>query len=172
MWECRKAGGVHTDAQGTWRACDRGRGGLWSLSGGQELALFGCGGLLADLHEAADTLRSTRPTAVNLSWALDEVLRVAEQEAALSGEYDDVRAAVRAAAERIDRDNQEANRRMGLLGSELLRDGMNVLTHCNAGPLAAGGIGSALGLFTRHITKGSAFTCGWTKRGPFYRERA
>src|SRR5438874_4565213 len=108
-------------------------------------------GLLVDLHEAADVLRSTRPTAVNLSWALDEVLRAAEQEAAHSGEYDDVRAAVRAAAERIDRDNREGNRRMGLLGSELLRDGMNVLTHCNTGPLAAGGIGSALGLiYTAH----------------------
>jgi len=107
--------------------------------------------LLADLHMAADTLRATRPTAVNLAWALDEVLRAAEEEADRSGEYPDVRAAVYATAERIDRDNQEANRRMGLAGAELLHDGMNILTHCNTGPLAAGGIGSALGIiFTAH----------------------
>jgi methylthioribose-1-phosphate isomerase len=113
-------------------------------------------GLLADLHAAADTLRATRPTAVNLSWALGEVLQAAAQEAILSGEYEDVRAAVRAAAERIDRDNQEANRRMGLLGFELLHDGMNILTHCNTGPLAAGGIGSALGLIYTAHTQGKA----------------
>ena len=108
-------------------------------------------GLLADLHAAADTLRATRPTAVNLAWALDEVLRAAEKEAANFGEYPEVRAAVYATAERIDRDNQEANRKMGLAGAELLRDGMNILTHCNTGPLAAGGIGSALGIvYTAH----------------------
>ena len=102
--------------------------------------------LLADLHAAADTLRATRPTAVNLSWALDEVLRAAEQEAAYSGEYDDVRAAVLATARRIDLDNRQANLKIGTAGAELLRDGMNVLTHCNTGPLAAGGIGTALGV--------------------------
>jgi methylthioribose-1-phosphate isomerase len=107
--------------------------------------------LLADLHAAAETLRATRPTAVNLSWALDEVLRAADEEAVHSGEYEEVRAAVHATAEHIDHDNQEANRRMGLAGAELLRDGMNILTHCNTGPLAAGGIGSALGLiYTAH----------------------
>jgi methylthioribose-1-phosphate isomerase len=102
--------------------------------------------LIADLHAAAGTLRTTRPTAVNLSWALDEVLRAAEREAAYPGEYDDVRAVVLATAQRIDLDNQQANLRIGTAGAELLRDGMNVLTHCNTGPLAAGGIGTALGV--------------------------
>jgi len=102
--------------------------------------------LLADLHAAADTLRATRPTAVNLSWALAEVLRAAEQEASYSGEYDDVRVAVLATARRIDLDNRQANLKIGTAGAELLRDGMNVLTHCNTGPLAAGGIGTALGV--------------------------
>ncbi len=102
--------------------------------------------LLADLHAAAETLRATRPTAVNLSRALDEVLRAAEQEAEHSGEYQEVRDIVLATARRIDRDNENASLRMGLAGAKLLHDGMNVLTHCNTGPLAAGGIGSALGL--------------------------
>ncbi|HST05729.1 MAG TPA: S-methyl-5-thioribose-1-phosphate isomerase [Chloroflexia bacterium] len=107
--------------------------------------------LVADLHTAANTLRATRPTAVNLAWALDEVLRAADRAADWSGEYMDVRAAVLAAAERIDSDNSEANLRMGEHGAALLHSGMNVLTHCNAGPLAAGGIGSALGIiYTAH----------------------
>jgi methylthioribose-1-phosphate isomerase len=108
-------------------------------------------GLLADLRAAAETLRATRPTAVNLSWALDEVLHAAEEEAASYGEYPDVRAAVLRTAELIDRNNQAANLRMGIAGADLLHDGMNILTHCNAGPLAAGGIGSALGvIYTAH----------------------
>ena len=63
----------------------------------------------------------------------------------------EVRAVVLATAERIDRENREANLRMGEYGAALLLSGMNVLTHCNAGPLAAGGIGSALGIiYTAH----------------------
>lgn len=108
-------------------------------------------GLMADLHAAADVLRATRPTAVNLGWGLDEVLRAAEREADRSGEYLEVGAAVLATAERIERENTEANLRMGEYGAALLRNGMNVLTHCNTGPLAAGGIGSALGvIYTAH----------------------
>jgi methylthioribose-1-phosphate isomerase len=97
-----------------------------------------------DLEEAAVVLRSTRPTAVNLAWALDRVLDAARL-ASASG-VDEAREAVYTAARAIDADNSEANVRMGEYGAALLRDGMNVLTHCNAGPLAAGGIGSALGI--------------------------
>ncbi|HYP41262.1 MAG TPA: S-methyl-5-thioribose-1-phosphate isomerase [Chloroflexia bacterium] len=106
--------------------------------------------LLNDLESAAATLRSTRPTAVNLAWALDKVL-VAARSAAATGDIRLVREAVLAEAQRIDHENQEGNRRMGEHGAQLLSDGMNVLTHCNTGPLAAGGIGSALGLlYTAH----------------------
>lgn len=106
--------------------------------------------LIADLQAAADVLRATRPTAVNLSWALDSVLQVA-QSAAHTGDIIRIKEAVRDTARHIDLDNQEANHRMGLYGAQLLHDGMNILTHCNAGALAAGGIGSALGLvYTAH----------------------
>jgi methylthioribose-1-phosphate isomerase len=105
--------------------------------------------LVADLESAAITLRNTRPTAVNLPWALDSVLAAARAAAPAGAEA--VREATRREARRIDRDNQEATRAMGRHGAELLRDGMNVLTHCNTGPLAAGGIGSALGvIYTAH----------------------
>ena len=102
---------------------------------------------LGDLSSAASVLRSTRPTAVNLSWALDTVLAAARK----ANTIEEARSAVHATAERIERENEQANERMGAHGAQLLHDGMNVLTHCNAGPLAAGGIGSALGvIYTAH----------------------
>jgi methylthioribose-1-phosphate isomerase len=106
--------------------------------------------LLDDLLAAARTLGATRPTAVNLAWALGEVLDAARR-SAVDGDVDSVKQAVCEAARLLDEQNAEANRRIGEYGAALLRDGMNVVTHCNAGPLAAGGIGSALGvLYTAH----------------------
>lgn len=90
----------------------------------------------ADLRAAAETLASTRPTAVNLRWALDRVLRNAP---------DGHPAAVLAEARRIHDEQIEADLRIGAFGSSLLRDG-DVLTHCNTGALATGGIGTALGV--------------------------
>ena len=105
--------------------------------------------LVRDLEEAASVLRATRPTAVNLAWALDRVLATAR--AASPAGLQAVRQAVYATARAIDVENALANALMGEHGAALLRDGMNVLTHCNAGPLAAGGIGSALGIiYTAH----------------------
>src|SRR3954469_1365002 len=98
--------------------------------------------LIDDLTTAAAQLRTTRPTAVNLAWALDTVMMAAR--AATPGGIDAVKRAVLDMARHIDAENQAANSRMGEFGAALLRDGMNVLTHCNTGPLAAGGIGSAL----------------------------
>lgn len=109
----------------------------------------GAGQLLSHLEEAALILRQTRPTAVNLPWALDTVMEAAR--AARHAGVDAMRNAVLAEAQRIERENTAANLRMGEYGAELLTDGMNVLTHCNAGPLAAGGIGTALGvIYTAH----------------------
>jgi methylthioribose-1-phosphate isomerase len=101
--------------------------------------------LMTCLEQAAHTLRHTRPTAVNLGWALDRVLDAATA-AFPSGDVRVIAGAVCAEAHRIDLENQQANRRMGEHGAALLWDGMNVLTHCNTGPLAAGGIGTALGV--------------------------
>ena len=75
----------------------------------------------------------------------------AARRSAVDGDVDSVKLAVCDAARRLDEQNAEANRRIGEHGAELLHDGMNVLTHCNAGPLAAGGIGTALGvIYTAH----------------------
>lgn len=95
------------------------------------------------LREAADHLRGTRPTAVNLFWAIDRVMQVAERHATDPAASAD---AVLAEALTMQDEDVEANRRMGAYGAELLPDGGNILTHCNTGSLAAVYYGTALGV--------------------------
>ncbi len=97
-----------------------------------------------DLEIAGDELREARPTAVNLAWAIDRMLRVhAEGTGDLTLE-----------AERILTEDVAANRRMGQYGAELLGAQSTVLTHCNAGALATGGYGTALGVIRAAVEAG------------------
>lgn len=99
--------------------------------------------LMAHLAEVTALLRSTRPTAVNLFWALDLMNRAAAE---AGQDVETVKQAlVRRALELADEDEQR-NRRMGGYGAELLDDGDTVLTHCNAGALATVDFGTALGV--------------------------
>ncbi len=93
----------------------------------------------AMLAAAADELRATRPTAVNLAWALDRLLAVARETplAALP-------ASLLAEAHAVAAEDAAACRAMGELGSALITDGDVLLTHCNAGALATAGMGTAL----------------------------
>jgi methylthioribose-1-phosphate isomerase len=97
-------------------------------------------GLLADLEVAAQTIGATRPTAVNLSWAVKRMMKAALVE---SGE---IAPALIAEAQRIADEDVDINRRMGAHGAALVQDGFNVLTHCNAGSLATVDYGTALAI--------------------------
>jgi methylthioribose-1-phosphate isomerase len=97
--------------------------------------------LLSRLKQFATLLGNARPTAVNLRWALDLMLRVAESTA---GDSATVWKRLRAEADAIWNEDREMCRRIGEFGLTVLRDGANVLTHCNTGALATGGIGTAL----------------------------
>jgi methylthioribose-1-phosphate isomerase len=99
-------------------------------------------GLLADLEAAADVIRATRPTAVNLFWAIDRMLGTARASAqgGVSGIVQDLVSE----AQRIADEDVEINRRMGAHGATLIEDGYNILTHCNAGSLATVDYGTAL----------------------------
>jgi methylthioribose-1-phosphate isomerase len=108
--------------------------------------------LWADLQAAAAALRATRPTAVNLSWALDRQLRVAA--ARLADGPAAVRAALAAEAVAIGDEDVALNRRMGAFGAALLPDEGGVLTHCNAGALATADYGTALGVIWSAIEAG------------------
>ncbi len=98
--------------------------------------------LRADLSEAAATLRATRPTAVNLAWAIGRTLGV------LDGQTDvaPAREAVLAEAQRISDEDEAMCRAIGRHGAELIPDGARILTHCNAGGLATVSYGTALGV--------------------------
>jgi methylthioribose-1-phosphate isomerase len=100
--------------------------------------------LLTDLEEAADTLQRTRPTAVNLSWALERMLEQARK--AQDTQVKKIADALVAEAQRIADEDVEINKRMAAHGAELIEDGYNVLTHCNTGSLATVDYGTALGV--------------------------
>jgi len=100
--------------------------------------------ILPILEEAGRALRETRPTAVNLAWAVERMQARARAVQALSPEGA-VAAIVREAMAIAEQD-EAANRQMSLLGQALLPQQAAVLTHCNAGALATGGYGTALGV--------------------------
>jgi methylthioribose-1-phosphate isomerase len=100
--------------------------------------------LMADVETAVKGLAATRPTAVNLFWALDRMRRVAL--AGRGAPLDRVRAMLLAEARAILDADVAANRAMGEHGAALVPDGARILTHCNAGALATAGYGTALGV--------------------------
>ena len=100
--------------------------------------------LLADLEEAIKGLAATRPTAVNLFWALDRMRRVVVAGADVPPAR--LRDRLLEEAQAILAEDLAANRAMGVHGAALVPDGARLLTHCNAGALATAGYGTALGV--------------------------
>ena len=95
-------------------------------------------------QSAAKVLEQTRPTAVNLAWAIARMYRKAKEVATFEPELR--HESMRTEAEAIHLEDLSACRQMGVLGAEDIPDGSTVLTHCNAGALATGGYGTALGV--------------------------
>jgi methylthioribose-1-phosphate isomerase len=100
--------------------------------------------LLTDIETAVKGLAATRPTAVNLFWALDRMRRVAES--VRTGSVDEARARLTAEAQSILSEDLAANRALGDHGAGLVPANARILTHCNAGALATAGYGTALGV--------------------------
>ncbi|MEP7326926.1 MAG: S-methyl-5-thioribose-1-phosphate isomerase [Gemmatimonadota bacterium] len=92
------------------------------------------------VRHAAETLRRARPTAVNLAWAVDRMWR----RAAAHPSAGDLHAALLAEASAIWEEDRQMCERIGFAGQPLLRTGVSVMTQCNAGILATGGLGTAL----------------------------
>lgn len=107
--------------------------------------------LRGDIGKAAEMLRATRPTAVNLSWALDRTLRAIDQ----ADDPGEARAIAVRTARAIHEEDIEANQRIGQYGAELFAPGTRAMTHCNAGALATGGYGTALGVLRAAWEAGS-----------------
>src|ERR1700704_2732318 len=100
---------------------------------------------VADMERISAFLRATRPTAVNLQWALDRLLTkaraIAEQEGVAVA-----RIAMMTLAHQMAEEDIAANKQMGAFGLDLVPSGASILTHCNAGALATVDYGTALGV--------------------------
>ena len=100
--------------------------------------------VLAEFGRAADVLAQTRPTAINLFWAIQRMSEIANSPRWKTAEQ--VINAVVQEAQRIADEDVEVNKRIGAHGAVLIQDGDHILTHCNAGALATVDYGTALGV--------------------------
>jgi methylthioribose-1-phosphate isomerase len=116
---------------------------------GMALAALGSEGndpsaLMRDLGRAGEVLIRSRPTAVNVAWAVRRAMDAAD--AAVGGGSEEIRRAVLEEALAIHREDEASCRAIGRFGADLVPEGSNVMTHCNTGSLATGGIGTAQGV--------------------------
>jgi methylthioribose-1-phosphate isomerase len=120
-----------------------------------------------EFQKTCDMMAATRPTAVNLFWAIDRMKR-AFSEGALAGESTEELAARLNREARAIHDEDVANcRTMGQFGASLVPDGARVLTHCNAGALATAGYGSALGVIRAAVEQGKRIAVFADETRPF-----
>jgi methylthioribose-1-phosphate isomerase len=121
--------------------------------------------LEADMPLICDTLAKTRPTAVNLFWAIDRMKRVYAESRHLS--LKEVRGKLVDEAQRIRDEDIAINQAIGRHGAELVPDGKTVLTHCNAGALATAGFGTALGVIRAAVRMGKKIDVFADETRPF-----
>ncbi len=98
------------------------------------------------LAQAAQELRETRPTAINLAWALDRMAEL--YQTVKHAGLDQVREALLNGAERLLADQKEQDQRIGAVGSQVVPERAELLTYCNTGALATAGTGTALGVIS------------------------
>ncbi len=116
--------------------------------------------------EICNTLAATRPTAVNLFWALERMKKVFYK--GLEGKpLAELQEILKAEALQIYREDIELNRQMGRFGASLIPDRATVLTHCNAGALATAGYGTALGVIRAAIEQGKTLHIYADETRPF-----
>src|SRR5688500_723283 len=120
-----------------------------------------------EFQKTCDMMAATRPTAVNLFWAIDRMKRTFS-DGALAGESTEELAARLNREARAIHDEDVANcRTMGQCGASLVPDGARVLTHCNAGALATAGYGSALGVIRAAVEQGKRIAVFADETRPF-----
>lgn len=118
---------------------------------------------LKDIERIIERLAATRPTAVNLFWALDRMKRVCERYIGDPHIID----SILDEAISIHVEDIENNRMLALFGAELIEDGDTILTHCNAGALATGGYGTALGVIRAAFESGKGLRVIATETRPY-----
>ena len=107
---------------------------------------------LTRLKQIGDEMLQARPTAVNLRWAVERMVGLAEN--TTDKTVDEIKEALRRESETVLAEDIAINRQMGMNGQALVPDGATILTHCNAGALATAGYGTALGVIRAAREKG------------------
>jgi len=118
---------------------------------------------MEELRKAGTVLCQSRPTAWNLFWAVERMLRRAE---ATTGSTKEIAEETVREAKRIAREDVEANHKIGEFGSSLIQDGDRVLTHCNAGTLATVSYGTALAPIRTAVRQGKEVSVIATETRP------
>ncbi|HKQ72748.1 MAG TPA: S-methyl-5-thioribose-1-phosphate isomerase [Blastocatellia bacterium] len=114
-----------------------------------------------------EVMGATRPTAVNLFWAIDRMRRLYAALRKEKAPLEEIRSRLIAEAKRMHEEDVDINRAMGRHGAELLPDDATVLTHCNAGALATAGYGTALGVVRAAIEAGKRVAVYADETRPF-----
>ena len=121
----------------------------------------------AEFHKICDLMAATRPTAVNLFWAIDRMKRTFST-AALAGEsVDQIKGRLDREADLVHDEDLASCRAMGAFGAEVVPEDARILTHCNAGALATAGYGTALGVVRGAVEKGKRVTVFADETRPF-----
>jgi methylthioribose-1-phosphate isomerase len=110
--------------------------------------------LRAEFATICDTLAKTRPTAVDLFWAIERLRQRFEAMARSAGALDYIREGLIAEAQQVHKERRAADEAIGRLGAELMPERGRVMTQCNTGALATGGIGTALGVIRMAVKAG------------------
>jgi len=107
---------------------------------------------IKDMQKARDCLSCSRPTAVNLFWALDRIMKLIKTKRDIN--LFKLKDLVLQEAKNIEQEDVEINKTIGRYGATLIRDGDSILTHCNAGALATADYGTALGVIRTAFAEG------------------
>ncbi len=125
------------------------------------------GNLDAEMEQICATLAATRPTAVNLFWGIERMKKRFQQLRSSGADMDAIRREMAAEAQRVLDEDIAINRAIGRHGAALLAEGAQVMTHCNAGALATGGYGTALGVIRAAIEGGNPVAVFANETRPF-----
>jgi methylthioribose-1-phosphate isomerase len=121
----------------------------------------------AEFHKLCELLAATRPTAVNLFWAIERMKRAFAAGAEAGDSVDQIKDRLDAEAERIHDEDIASCRAMGAFGAAVVPDNARILTHCNAGALATAGYGTALGVIRGAVEAGKHVTVVADETRPF-----
>jgi methylthioribose-1-phosphate isomerase len=123
--------------------------------------------LAAEFYKLCEMMAATRPTAVNLFWAIDRMKRVFGGAATSGASVEQIKVRLEEEARRIHDEDVESCRAMGAYGASVVPETARILTHCNAGALATAGYGTALGVIRGAVEQGKKIAVLADETRPF-----